>query len=300
MELRSRLCTTPEFLLPRSVTEDDNRAIGDGSNMVFIQYPTDDASKRLTYAGEVDERGWRHGFGLVTWTDGSRYAGEWSVDKPSGYGIQTYADGSFYEGQFLDEQRQGAGAFTPVGSDVQLCGHWTSGELEESRRFLLSSSQAGDGETPTLRKQTAEAVARARNRAQRATDAAWALSLSSRLATVSRTESSGGSQGPIDEGSTDGGATPHDDDDATSNIPEPVRLPPKDDAGVPDSPPDRFPLAQASEEQAAPDATVDAAPIGTSKEAKEARSLPRRVREPETASFLWRQRPFSSHKSLQA
>jgi hypothetical protein len=291
MDSQSLLCPTPESIsTPRShpATEDDSCALGDCSNMVFMKYPLDDASQRLTYAGEVDGRGLRHGLGMVKWTDGSRYAGEWSADRPSGHGVQTYADGSFYEGQFLDEQRQGMGAFTPIGGDVTFCGHFTAGELEESRRFLSPSSQAGaakiwpqvigDGGTPTLRKHTAENVARARNRAKRATDAAWALSLSYRLGTISRTESSGGSQGPTDEGLSDSGVTSH-EAVATSNHPELVQLPPNDDAGAPDSPLGTLPLARATQEQAAPDATVDALPIGSSIEpAKEACSPPSRAR----------------------
>jgi hypothetical protein len=114
-----------------------------------------------------------------------------------------HADGSLYEGQFLDEQRQGAGAFTRVGGDMQICGHWTAGALEETRRFLMPRPHAGvgkiwppvigDGGTPALQIQVAEAIACARKQAQRATDAAWALSVSFRLGALSCMESPGGS-----------------------------------------------------------------------------------------------------------
>jgi hypothetical protein len=258
MDSPSRLCPSPESVStprPRSDNGDDDRAIGDGSNMVFIRYP-DDASKRLTYAGEVDWQGCRHGLGLVTWADGSRYAGEWYADRPSGHGVQTYADGSLYEGQFLDEQRQGAGAFTRVGGDMQICGHWTAGEVEETRRFLMPRPHAGaakiwppvigDGGTPALQKQVAEAIACARKQAQRATDAAWALSVSFRLGALSCMESPGGSEGPLDDAT------------AGPDNAEVLQQPANDHADAPDSPLVTFPIAQASEEQAAPDATEDA------------------------------------------
>lgn len=34
-----------------------------------------------------------HGRGIYKWRDGSRYEGEWKLDKMSGKGLMKYADG---------------------------------------------------------------------------------------------------------------------------------------------------------------------------------------------------------------
>jgi len=176
--------------------------------MVFVNYPGDDPSKRLTYAGEMDGQGQRHGLGVVSWIDGSRYAGEWVADRPSGHGVQTYPDGSFYEGEFLDEQRQGAGSFTPADGNIRYCGEWAAGELDEAQRFWLPGPQAqaggnsalaeDPGATPALSEKVAEAAARATECAGRAIDAAWALSLSARLSAVKDVAESDDASSPND------------------------------------------------------------------------------------------------------
>ena len=52
-----------------------------------------------TYTGEWLE-GFRHGTGIMKWTDNCVYQGEWSFGLPSGSGIFCYFDNDKYEGNW--------------------------------------------------------------------------------------------------------------------------------------------------------------------------------------------------------
>ena len=45
----------------------------------------------------------RSGLGTLTYTDGSRYAGDWVKDKREGKGLYKLHDGSTYEGFFKND-----------------------------------------------------------------------------------------------------------------------------------------------------------------------------------------------------
>ena len=47
-----------------------------------------------------------HGFGVMTYTDGYTYEGEWQDGTRSGKGKATFADGMVYEGDYLNGQRR--------------------------------------------------------------------------------------------------------------------------------------------------------------------------------------------------
>ena len=48
---------------------------------------------------------WTNCFGTFTWTDGSKYVGEFRDDKPNGQGTYIFADGSIHVGEI---RRMGA------------------------------------------------------------------------------------------------------------------------------------------------------------------------------------------------
>jgi hypothetical protein len=106
-------------------------APGGGAHAALISYPdlvvlrprpgTCTLGRRV-YVGEVDARGMRHGLGVVSWVDGSKYAGEWAADRPSGCGVETYADGSWFAGELMGELRHGAGTFCAADGAVRCVG----------------------------------------------------------------------------------------------------------------------------------------------------------------------------------
>ena len=69
----------------------------------------------------------KNGQGTFTFSDGSKYVGEWKDDKPYGQGTFTSPDGSKYVGEWKDGKRHGYGTMTsPDGSKygriAHLCG----------------------------------------------------------------------------------------------------------------------------------------------------------------------------------
>ena len=55
--------------------------------------------------GSYNQNTWHNCFGTFTWTDGSKYVGEFRDDKPNGQGTYIFADGSIHVGEI---RRMGA------------------------------------------------------------------------------------------------------------------------------------------------------------------------------------------------
>jgi hypothetical protein len=62
-----------------------------------------------SHKGEVDPETKFTGWGCRTWSDGSRYTGEWLGGKRHGKGIQSYISGNSYEGEWENDVRCGWG-----------------------------------------------------------------------------------------------------------------------------------------------------------------------------------------------
>jgi hypothetical protein len=71
-------------------------------------YRMDDGS---VYKGDYSKKYKRHGFGRLTWKDGSQYEGEWKRDKAVGFGILMHSDGDIYKGEWSDDAANGFGEF---------------------------------------------------------------------------------------------------------------------------------------------------------------------------------------------
>jgi hypothetical protein len=48
----------------------------------------------------------KHGKGIYTFPDGSKYDGDWEDNKKHGKGIFTWFDGSKYEGYYKNDKKQ--------------------------------------------------------------------------------------------------------------------------------------------------------------------------------------------------
>ena len=85
---------------------------------------------RKIHGGEVVNfvngvyEGNRYGKGIMTYTNGDRYEGDWKYDKKHGVGIMTYANGDRYEGDWNDGHRHyGKGIMTYTNGD-EYDGFW--------------------------------------------------------------------------------------------------------------------------------------------------------------------------------
>ena len=71
----------------------------------------------ITYEGDVNEEGKYHGKGVITYSNGEKYVGEFKDGKRNGQGTYTFPDGEKYVGEFKDGLRNGQGTITsPDGS----------------------------------------------------------------------------------------------------------------------------------------------------------------------------------------
>ena len=58
----------------------------------------------MTYIGETNSKGQRHGQGTLTFADGETYTGAFRDGKANGQGTMTYAGGITYSVQWKDGQ----------------------------------------------------------------------------------------------------------------------------------------------------------------------------------------------------
>lgn len=54
---------------------------------------------------------YREGRGLMIFSDGSLYEGDWQKDKQDGFGRHIHLDGDVYEGQWKDNMAHGLGRY---------------------------------------------------------------------------------------------------------------------------------------------------------------------------------------------
>jgi len=94
---------------------------------VYLRYDANDEEGRRCYIGQL-VNGWRHGLGVLKYTDQSKYAGTWKNDHPCGYGVECYSNGSVYTGGFRNDLRHGYGEFA-VSDDISYCGQFEEGEM---------------------------------------------------------------------------------------------------------------------------------------------------------------------------
>jgi hypothetical protein len=77
--------------------------------MITGSYRYPDGSE---YKGEWNNEGQRHGFGVLSLSDGTKYTGEFENGLCHGLGVMTFADGSKYEGEFYQGKYNNLGVFT--------------------------------------------------------------------------------------------------------------------------------------------------------------------------------------------
>jgi clan AA aspartic protease (TIGR02281 family) len=70
-----------------------------------------------------------NGQGTYTWSDGSKYVGEFKDDLKSGLGTFTAANGDKYIGEYKDDRPDGQGIYVSAGSGNSKSGIWKNGEL---------------------------------------------------------------------------------------------------------------------------------------------------------------------------
>ena len=80
-----------------------------------------------------------NGQGTLTWTDGTKYEGEFKDDNINGQGTMTFANGAKYEGEFKDDNFHGQGTYTYADGDKEV-GEWKDGKSVDGKTKLIETA----------------------------------------------------------------------------------------------------------------------------------------------------------------
>ena len=86
-----------------------------------------------------------NGKGNSTYSDGSKYVGEWKNGKRDGEGTYTFHDGNKYEGEFKEDKRDGEGTYTSQNGDKYV-GEWKNGKQDGRGTTTYSYGKKYEGE----------------------------------------------------------------------------------------------------------------------------------------------------------
>lgn len=59
----------------------------------------------------LKKNGLKDGVGIMFWPDGTKYEGQFTMDKQDGYGRKIFSNGEYYVGNFANDQANGFGTF---------------------------------------------------------------------------------------------------------------------------------------------------------------------------------------------
>ena len=85
---------------------------------------------RITYEGERNQEEKYHGKGVITYSNGEKYVGEFKDGMLNGQGTYTYPDGEKYVGEFKDGLLNGKGVAYKVNGEIQS-GTWVNNEFQK-------------------------------------------------------------------------------------------------------------------------------------------------------------------------
>jgi hypothetical protein len=89
------------------------------------------------YYGEtlIDEEPMRNGSGLMLYSNGDVYFGNWENDERTGRGVLLEANGDTYDGEWKNDKRHGKGTFTDTNGD-KYKGEWLDDNMNGNGIFL--------------------------------------------------------------------------------------------------------------------------------------------------------------------
>lgn len=97
------------------------------------------------YSGYLSLRGLRTGKGVYTFSENSKYEGEWLDDKMHGAGIYTYTNGDYYSGEWKNGLKDGYGEYTYINGD-KYEGEWKNGQREGNGIYTYKNGANYNGE----------------------------------------------------------------------------------------------------------------------------------------------------------
>ena len=101
---------------------------------------------RITYEGEQNQEGKYHGKGVITYSNGDKWEGEFKDGLPfNGQGTYTYPDSSSYKGEFKDGLFNGQGTRTFSGGSKYV-GEWKDNTFNGQGTLTFPDGSSYKGE----------------------------------------------------------------------------------------------------------------------------------------------------------
>ena len=95
-----------------NTTIPSGKVTGEFFNGEFVGDVTVDYCNGAVYVGEYDRlEGHRKGYGVMTYTDGDKYEGEWKENARNGHGTLFFNDGNKYVGNWENDYMSGYGKY---------------------------------------------------------------------------------------------------------------------------------------------------------------------------------------------
>jgi hypothetical protein len=103
----------------KSISDSNAQKGGDGAVIDGVAGFTAAAgTSQMRYFGTKNEKGERHGRGVLQYANGDLYDGEWNCNKKHGKGCYTYANGAAYLGEYKNGKMDGKGTYCFVDNAV--------------------------------------------------------------------------------------------------------------------------------------------------------------------------------------
>jgi hypothetical protein len=103
------------------------------TRLVEQQWIVDPYGDQGEFKGELNANNLPHGTGMMKYSDGRVYSGEWKDGRWHGMGRATFSNGDVFEGMYFEDQRHGLGSY-----------QWSDGR--EFEGGFVNDQRSGQGE----------------------------------------------------------------------------------------------------------------------------------------------------------
>lgn len=112
------------------------------ASFLFAQEKNSD-EQQGTYEGET-KKGYKHGQGMFTWSDGAKYKGSWRYDLMHGEGKMSWPNGAYYLGEWREGRKHGRGKFYWPNGDTYV-GSWSDGIQSGNGKVTYANGKVYEG-----------------------------------------------------------------------------------------------------------------------------------------------------------
>ena len=112
--------------------------------LLFAMSPVAFGQSKLPSCQGSDTKNWNKCQGAHTFSNDSKYVGEWKDGKRNGQGTLTFPSGSKYVGEFKNSKQHGQGTYT-FASGMKYIGEWRDGKYHGQGILTYADGSKFDG-----------------------------------------------------------------------------------------------------------------------------------------------------------